>query len=275
MDSNLYTKNYVIEELTKKGFYIDEKALLELYKKLEIEAIFEDDLGSEFYDKNVVDIIARELSKENDVQITPIEENPDLQNENTDDLTCLEDEKETKIDENQNMETPDVLETIEIEQTVSENIEFSNKETSEEINKDTEIENEDKKFEDLTLLSKSFEAQEKFREEYAMNEQSEKNINLAQNQQLSNNSERTIALVARSMAKKIAKYVSEICAAEAKNTKRLKEEQKLNRELQEHIRALESQNKKLKLLLAESNKNLNSYKPAMFGLYKKVKPKKK
>ena len=35
---------------------------------------------------------------------------------------------------------------------------------------------------------------------------------------------------------------------------------------------LEDQNKKLRLLLAESNKNLNWYKPSVFGLYKKVPP---
>ena len=45
-----------------------------------------------------------------------------------------------------------------------------------------------------------------------------------------------------------------------------------NEKLEQRAKELEEQNKKLRLLLAESNKNLNSYKPSMFGLYKKVNP---
>ena len=53
----------------------------------------------------------------------------------------------------------------------------------------------------------------------------------------------------------------------------LAEMQEENKKLEQKAKALEEQNRKLRLLLAESNKNLNSYKPSIFGLYKKVNPK--
>ena len=85
-------------------------------------------------------------------------------------------------------------------------------------------------------------------------------------------SERTINMIARTMAKKIAKHVSAICSADSKAITQLEEIKQENKKLEKKAKELENQNKKLRLLLAESNKNLNSYKPSIFGLYKKVPP---
>ena len=87
-------------------------------------------------------------------------------------------------------------------------------------------------------------------------------------------SERTLSMIARSMAKKIAKHVSAICSQDAKAQAKLETMEEQNKKLEQKARSLEEQNKKLRLLLAESNKNLNSYKPSIFGLYKKVPPNK-
>ena len=135
-------------------------------------------------------------------------------------------------------------------------------------------------FDDVTLLSESLEAQEKLRQ-YVVSELSKKNLDVTPQQQTTslNNefkldiSERTLNMIARTMAKKIAKYVGSIMAADAKQSSKVAEFQEENRRLTQKARELEEQNRKLRLLLAESNKNLNSYKPSIFGLYKKVDPK--
>ncbi len=133
-------------------------------------------------------------------------------------------------------------------------------------------------FDDISLLSESFEAQEKFRQ-YVMSEFSKNGgVDTAPQRIQSGNefkldiSERTLNMIARTMAKKIAKYVGSIMAQDAKQSSKVAEFEEENRRLTQKARELEEQNRKLRLLLAESNKNLNSYKPSIFGLYKKVDP---
>lgn len=129
-------------------------------------------------------------------------------------------------------------------------------------------------FDDITLLSESLEAQEKLRQ-YVVDELSKKNMDVTpkSNEFKLDISERTLNMIARTMAKKIAKYVGSIMAQDAKDSSKIVEFQEENRRLAQKTRELEEQNRKLRLLLAESNKNLNSYKPSIFGLYKKVDPK--
>ena len=132
-------------------------------------------------------------------------------------------------------------------------------------------------YDDISLLSESLEAQEKFRQ-YVMSEFSRNNIDNTQQRMQSGNefkldiSERTLNMIARTMAKKIAKYVGSIMAQDAKQSSKVAEYEEENRKLTQKARELEEQNRKLRLLLAESNKNLNSYKPSIFGLYKKIDP---
>ena len=129
-------------------------------------------------------------------------------------------------------------------------------------------------FDDMSLLSDSVEVQEKFKE-YIVNEVAKKQGLQAapvSNEFKLDISERTISMVARTLAKKIAKHVSNICSADAKTIAQLEEIKQENKKLEQKTKELENQNKKLRLLLAESNKNLNSYKPSVFGLYKKVPP---
>ena len=138
-------------------------------------------------------------------------------------------------------------------------------------------------YDDISLLSESYEAQEKFRQ-YVMSEMSKNNMDMPQQRQpmyggIGNEfkldiSERTLNMIARTMAKKIAKYVGSIMAQDQKQSSKVAEYEEENRRLTQKTRELEDQNRKLRLLLAESNKNLNSFKPSIFGLYKKVDPKK-
>lgn len=128
---------------------------------------------------------------------------------------------------------------------------------------------------DISLLSESLDAQEKFRE-YIVSELSKKNMDLTpkNNEFKLDISERTLNMIARSLAKKIAKQVNQIYAADARASEQLAEVEEQCKLLEEKTQDLEDQNKKLRLLLAESNKNLNSYKPTFFGFYRKVSPKK-
>ena len=132
-------------------------------------------------------------------------------------------------------------------------------------------------FDDMSLLSESIEAQERFRE-YVVSELSKKNVDLTpkSNEFKLDISERTLNMIARSMAKKIVKYVNQLYGGDPKAAEKFEEVQKELKKLEARGKELEDQNKKLRLLLAESNRNYNalsnSFQPSFFGLYKKVPP---
>lgn len=133
-------------------------------------------------------------------------------------------------------------------------------------------------FDDIGLISESLQAQEKF-QKYIADEIAKKNLSLLEpkheNAFKFDVSEKTLNMIARTVAKKIAKQVSSILLGEKNNNAKLLEVQSKYNELELRANLLEEQNKKLKLLLAESNKNLNSYRPTIFGLYRFVRKKSK
>ncbi len=125
-------------------------------------------------------------------------------------------------------------------------------------------------------MSDSIQAQEKF-QKYIVNELAKRNIDVTppkpENAFKFDISQKTLNMIARAIAKKIAKQVSMVLSSDQKNNALLLQTQKKNQALEQKVNTLEEQNKKLKLLLAESNKNLNSYKPTFFGLYRFVRKK--
>lgn len=134
----------------------------------------------------------------------------------------------------------------------------------------------DEDFDDIGLLSDSIQAQEKF-QKYIVNELAKRNIDVTppkpENAFKFDISEKTLNMIARAIAKKIAKQVSMVLSTDQKNNTKLIQAEKKSQMLEQKVNSLEEQNKKLKLLLAQSNKNLNSYKPTFFGLYRFVKRK--
>lgn len=151
--------------------------------------------------------------------------------------------------------------------------EESKKEISEILSSNDESEED---FDDIGLLSDSIQAQEKF-QKYIVNELAKRNIDVTppkpENAFKFDISQKTLNMIARAIAKKIAKQVSMVLSSDQKNNALLLQTQKKNQALEQKVNTLEEQNKKLKLLLAESNKNLNSYKPTFFGLYRFVRKK--
>lgn len=369
MASNIYTKNEILQILASKGYFIDIYTLETFFTKWNIEAIFEDEQGGEFFDKNALDQILNNLFNTKEEETKPVAQEETafealakntLQNQNKPQVAGITTDAETqnilnnislsdgsnlmdKVQQDFNIDVsaqPTInteIEPIEIDsdftdkaapkkklgilegamQTLDENTQqeiIQNQELRNEVIKEIEetektLENfnnqteqivpqnqtlnlqqeippmpalpietepaEEKEFDDISLISDSLEAQEKFKE-YVVNEIA-KDKPAPQQVQNSNEfkldiSERTINMVARTMAKKIAKHVSAIYSADAKSAAQLEEMKQENKRLEQKTKELESQNKKLRLLLAESNKNLNSYKPSIFGLYKKVPP---
>ena len=134
----------------------------------------------------------------------------------------------------------------------------------------------DEDFDDIGLLSDSIQAQEKF-QKYIVNELAKRNIDVTppkpENAFKFDISEKTLNMIARAIAKKIAKQVSMVLSTDQKNNTKLIQAEKKSQMLEQKVNSLEEQNKKLKLLLAQSNKNLNSYKPTFFGLYRFVRKK--
>lgn len=147
-----------------------------------------------------------------------------------------------------------------------------------EINRIMTSNDDEEDFDDIGLLSDSIQAQEKF-QKYIVNELAKKNIDVTppnpQNAFKFDISEKTLNMIARAIAKKIARQVSSLLSGDQKNNTRLLLAEKKSEELEKKVSLLEEQNKKLKLLLVESNKNLNSYKPTFFGLYRFVRRKTK
>ncbi len=380
MASNIYTKNEILQTLASKGYFIDVYTLNTFFTKWNIEAIFEDEQGGEFFDKNALDLVLNNLfnakNKEQEEKPqpdvnTPIQQLPSpnqTQNQQpaisapqptaqfngafpndteTNDILSnisLSDGSplinKVKDDLNLNItppdiniqDIPDISPMIEsditepkkpaakkkmgilegamqtLDETTQQEIQQSQEERKEVVKEIEETEKtiqdfqnqteqiqpnnntlniqtsappmppmpmqENADFDDMSLLSDSVEVQEKFKE-YIVNEVAKKQ-GLQQtppsNEFKLDISERTIGMVARTLAKKIAKHVSNICSADAKTIAQLEEIKQENKKLEQKAKELENQNKKLRLLLAESNKNLNSYKPSIFGLYKKVPP---
>ena len=308
MTSNVYTKSEILKNLSDKGYFIDSYTLDTFFKKWQIEAIFEDEQGSEFYDKNALDTMlnnlfnlkeekikelaqakAEEIIKQrNEINSKPkimdSEANQILNDISLSDGTPLIDSMQgaVSIDDliknEANNQFDDVIEPRPFKEKKMGILEGALKIDEEQPTQEpsqniipAEVDNSGD-FDDISLLSESLEAQEKFRE-YVVSELTKKNVDLTpKNEFKLDISERTLNMIARSMAKKIAKHVSAICSQDAKSQAKLEDLEEENKRLEQKARHLEEQNKKLRLLLAESNKNLNSYKPSVFGLYKKVPP---
>ena len=418
MASNVFTKNEILQNLASKGYFIDAYTLDTFFAQWQIEAIFEDEQGSEFYDKNALDVVLNNLfnaqntdqavqeeveikelkpPKENNIQIEnynpapmpnampaqnmaqnfnqgynqnfnqpfqqgfnqnqqfnyqqqqmmnqqmPFQQGfnqmpnvnqnfnqPNFQNQNFNNFNGFNNQPAIQNNPQQikqnvvinDSETSNLLNSISLSDGVSlmdkiqesPNLfdipeDFSIVEPSVGKNNEFQQAMEEKKaktgilegamqaagqeyvkeippsdiespseetsdFDDISLLSESLEAQEKLRD-YVVSELSKKNFDMTpkSNEFKLDISEKTIGMVARTMAKKIAKHVTSLCSQNAANPAQLAELQEENKRLEQKTKDLEDQNKKLRLLLAESNKNLNSYKPSLFGFYRKVNPK--
>ena len=330
MTSNVYTKNEILQNLASQGQFIDAYTLDNFLQKYQIEAIFEDEQGSEFFDKNTLDFIVKSFSKTTENQKPDIvEEQQDFQQPQEEVTTYNPLGQQYSQQIPLDNETNDILNNISLSDgsSLMENVQnsnindFSNISTIDEPQFDSNIPSEEpfdfsiqkerkvgilegamiasgqefepeiqpaqiinpasqmiedeEDFDDISLLSESYEAQEKFRE-YVVSELSKKNMDLTpkSNEFKLDISEKTLNMVARAVAKKIAKHVSQICMQDARSGAKLNEVEEKNKKLEKKLKELDEQNKKLRLLLVESNKNLNSYKPSILGLYKKVKPEK-
>ena len=336
MTSNIYTKNEILQALSAKGYFIDIYTLDTFFKKWNIEAIFEDEQGGEFFDKNTLDIILNNLFNQKNEQehqqqqissftqsiqpmqnsdyvqpnviqptinnqyidsetqnilsnvslsdgtplINKVNDNFDIDisspvdmpelNESIHDIQSIEQPEEPivpkkrklgilegamqTLDENTQQE---IIQSQEQRQEVIKEIEetektledFQNqtqqiapKNSTFNINQNTppmpdlteQNETSDgKDFDDISLISDSFEAQEKFKE-YVVNEFTKQQPAPApanNNEFKLDISERTINMIARTMAKKIAKHVSAICSADSKAITQLEEIKQENKKL--------------------------------------------
>ena len=348
MTSNVFTKNEILQNLASKGFFVDAYTLDTFLDKWKIEAIFEDEQGTEFYDKNALDLVLDKLfnssnedeKEEEEKEVRLIQPQVQIQQTQPTQVVYMQAQNNPEIPQQpiiQNIqqtfpqqvindsETNNILNNISLSDgtPLSQKVQTGNiddlnidynlleQEAIKDINTaseptfDFEIKQEKKMgilegamlatgqeyvpesetnsensqtdeasdFDDMSLLSESLEAQEKLRE-YVVSELSKKNMDLTPkgNEFKLDISERTLNMIARSMAKKIAQHVNKIFSGDIKSSEKVQEIEQQNKKLEQRARDLEDQNKKLRLLLAESNKNLNSYKPSVFGLYKKVPP---
>lgn len=279
MSSGIFTKEEIVEKLSQEGYFVDLLTLSDFIKDFKIQAIFEDKDGNELFDKTALEIITSKLAPSKGENVSAGEKELEAQelfkqkkgelenidwkswNEVSSDLLPL---KNAQKEENKEADAQQAQNDADV------------KEENSEPQLPQETQEED--FDDMELLSDSFQAQEKFKN-YVISQLEKKNPEFsAQNVENAfklDISEKTISMVAKALAKKIAQQVSLLLVSEQSNNTKLIEAQNHNKELENKISALEDENKKLKILLLESNKNLNSYKPTLFGLYKFVKRKAK
>ena len=380
METKVYSKSDILQKLAQDGFFVDYLTLNSFLEKYKIEAIFEDEDGSEFFDKSAYDILVKNVLKktpsfesqtiksqevenaqqsvENPIssatvlnQQQNIQQSEQYQQTFADDISIQSDNNEScpPVDTKNKKDKGSLLENIkwyrwddvsadlsnsvqsdDTEIIDSENTNFDNQNANqveakniadfsanaenhemltqqnywnsqssephsnaidfdeshnvsshinEEINNaiSANDDNEDD-FDDIGLLSDSLQAQEKF-QSYIVNELAKKNIDVTppktDNAFKFDISEKTLNMIARAIAKKIAKQVSAVLSNDERNSVKLVQAEQKSKILEEQVATLEEQNKKLKLLLVESNKNLNSYKPTFFGLYRFVRKKNK
>ena len=385
MDTKVYSKNDILQKLAQDGFFVDYLTLDSFFKKYKIEAIFEDENGSEFFDKSAYDILVTNVLKRpltppkeelfeeqsveqttdstifSDLAETPVQENiPNatqedlpaqehqeaadtadfnfetstndipqgkkvslenikwyrwddvsadladdnnkkedveiIDSENTQNVVTTKNTAEAEPMESLQFETPSVEPQEHVPQTQEsywnaqpevQNVQNQSQEQKTPENEQSIDDNSiqsappvppEEDFDDINLLSDSLEAQEKF-QKYIVSELAKKNIDLSlqkpENAFKFDISEKTLNMIARAIAKKIAKQVSAVLSNNDGNNTKLIQAEKKSEILEQRVATLEEQNKKLKLLLVESNKNLNSYKPTFFGLYRFVRRKTK
>lgn len=385
METKVYSKNDILQKLAQDGFFVDYLTLDSFFKKYKIEAIFEDENGSEFFDKSAYDILVTNVLKRpltppkeelfeeqsveqttdstifSDLAETPVQENiPNatqedlpaqehqeaadtadfnfetstndipqgkkvslenikwyrwddvsadltddnnkkedveiIDSENTQNVVTTKNTAEAEPMESLQFETPSVEPQEHVPQTQEsywnaqpevQNVQNQSQEQETPENEQSIDDNSiqpappvppEEDFDDINLLSDSLEAQEKF-QKYIVSELAKKNIDLSlqkpENAFKFDISEKTLNMIARAIAKKIAKQVSAVLSNNDGNNTKLIQAEKKSEILEQRVATLEEQNKKLKLLLVESNKNLNSYKPTFFGLYRFVRRKTK
>lgn len=277
MLSNVYSKQEILDELAKKGYFIDAYTLDTFFEQWKIEAIYEDEESKEFFDKNTLDVILNNLFKKekedeemSEEEKSPIENQEDKieQESKEDEIPAIEDENEQEKEEDLKEEETNKEDSQEKDEELK-----LQKDEDEALKEEVKEEPQEEDFDDMSLISDSFEAQEQFRQ-YVVSQLSKNNVDLTpRNEFKLDISERTLNMIAKTLAKKITKYVGAICAADAKVQVQLEEAQAKNQKLEDRVESLEEQNRKLRMLLTESNKNLNSYKPGLFGFYVKVPPK--
>ena len=332
MESNVYTKNKIIEILDNRAYYIDAFTLGAFFDKNDIKPKFTDEFGNDFYDSSIIDFIIRKLFKkeentepkkdvledfrpkfqeQEDIQIEPIQEiqpldtveqnlytedtNPGIQTIPEPQVTStqvFQQEYQTEYQPEQKpinqqekisiayTETPQIQ-----EQEIIENSQAKEPEEKMEFeNFETQSQTVEQSRQDLDRTLNNIDSLPSFsdiNEDDADGEMVDLSLLSDKSKQQNSGdfkldvSEKTLNLIARAMAKKIAKHVGMICAQDAKASTALIELKEEYSKLVQKSAQLEEQNKKLRLLLTESNKNLNSYIPSVFGLYKKINPNKK
>lgn len=295
----VYSKQDIIKCLSDKGYFIDEFTLQTFFTKWNIQSIYKDENQVEFYNTDIVDTILNNLFNKEKTQGVVMENN--LNNEDIkNDIIDIKEEKDPLENKKQENDAIEMLQSISLSDGTSlidkienvtldditskaeENIEEKQKEQEEKKEEENrrpgilegamkslgkkfepqEVKNTDLDDDDLAVLSNSFKELEMKEFEAHNAKDFEQKLSLSSQ----------VNAITKIVSKKIAKYVSAICLKEARSAVKLGEAQEEILRLNQKIRALEEQNKKLRLLLAESNRNLNSYKPSIFGLYKKISP---
>ena len=299
MESNVFTKEEILQNLASRGYFIDSNTLESFFEKYNITPTYENE-NKKFYDKNTLDIILSVLFGKKE-SVDEILSQPE---ESEEDLTpatgFFEEEVEIKEEpasqeivqntENQDEEEFDIdfLEDVQVNignsapkveplidnptlMPLEENITSKNEQPQEQIGQQTQEPQDDE-------LQSFVDNQPQIEEPLQEQMQTPQYVDAAKPAEfkLDVSEEKTIDVISRVISKKIARHVSEICARDAVMGLKYAQLKKKFMKHQEKLRAVIEQNQKLRLLLVESNKNLNSYKPCgpkFLGLYKKEKSK--
>lgn len=340
MTDGLFTKEDILQNLSAKGYFIDEHALDTFFEKWSIEPQEVRADNVPLYDEGVLGLILKNLfndfssnftsdpfeNNENQEQSAAPEQESALELESIDSLV-EENQENNEQDEAISLDKPasegesieDLIEQIQVQDgqknndlygsasdmpTLEDDEDVVEIKAEEEEKKEIVIEDEqtadilnnialsdgtplidtvgdvvdakepdDSIYEKAPQADESQEAKERLKQYVIPDPDLKANDDLPKSNEFKLDiSSRTMNMIAQTIAKKISKHVTAIYSQDMRANAQLVELRAENKRLEQRTHHLEEQNKKLRLLLAESNRNLNSYKPSMFGLYKKIKP---
>ena len=294
MTTNVCTKEEIIKTLASQGYFIDSATLNDYFQKWNIEAIFEDDNGVEFYDQNTPKILLNHLFEE--YKVTKLKEQEKIISDNTirNQQTNFQQYNQPIYQQPQQQFNPQFNNSINpnsmlqytdneaynvlnqvslsdgtplinmvqnvapmpnqfiqntpqmmpnmfpqnnpplpeenkqvgilegaIQATGQDYSSYDANSAFEDSIQDGDISMD---LDDELLLSESMEAQEKFKE-YVISQFKKRNIDIsAEGEAQADISERTLSMIARTMAKKIVKHIAVLYGADGKSVKKMAED---------------------------------------------------
>lgn len=300
MQSNvkLYTKAQIIHKLSAQGVFVDHFTLDSFLKKWNIEAVFEDDKGEEFFDKDAYENLFSNIAKKNPA-IAALQQEPTKSDRCLDEIKWqawqdisgdLCEEKEVKIEEPQ-VAVEEIKDEAKEERTPEVIIEEELIQTPEQPSAQEAVQEE---LPQAQAVPEEIQLPEPVATEEHVSTV-EESVSLQESSLVQENaiksmisggvrndnvfrldiSEETLDMIAKSISKRIVAQVNAELATFHESQQRLLTYEEKNNDLILKLKEAEEEKKQLEGELEESLEHLGRFKKSIFGFYRFIKKKRK